>query len=526
MPRQPPKGTQAIQRALSLYRSFTAEAPERRLSDLAREHALHPSTVHRLLGVLESEGLLGRNPDTQAYVWRPGGLDNGGRPPQRNGQRLLEPLGTPLHRRTSALCESGAWRDWSGYASAVSYRPLPDSEYWAVRNGAALFDLSPLFKYEVTGPEAERLLDRVMTRDVSKCPVGRVMYSSWCNEDGRLLQDGNIQRLDADRFLVSAAEPSLRWFEDCGFGMDAEVRDVSADIAVLALQGPRAREVLGAASESEKFAAMRYFDVVEHGWLALPRAAERRAEEAKRLGNGGICGTPWVHRAMRVTVTRTGYTGDLGYEIWAPAGEAEWVWDALVEAGASHGLLPAGLLALDMARAEAGLPLIDVDYVSASHAEIEPLEVTPAEAGLGFTVNLQKRADFVGRRALLRERERGPAWKFVGLEVDWFELERLWGEIDLRPQVVGEPASREPTPVFAPGGEQVGQCTTRFFSPLLKKYIGLATVRFDAAALGTPLEFEVAVGYGRRRARARVVKRPFFNPARKTAVVASAETAG
>ena len=219
-----------------------------------------------------------------------------------------------------------------------------------------------------------------------------------------------------------------------------------------------------------------------------------------------------------MTVSRTGYTGDLGYEFWVAAEHAEALWDALVEAGQDHGLLPAGLLALDMVRVEAGLVLIDVDYVSASHAEIEVLKVTPAEAGLAFTVKLDKQADFVGRRALELERDRGPAWAMVGLEVDWFELERLWSEIDLRPQVVGQPASREPTPVFAPGGWQVGQCTTRFFSPLLKKYIGLATVHADAAALGTELDVEVAVGYGRRRARAQVVRRPFFNPLRKTMV--------
>jgi aminomethyltransferase len=495
--RQAPQGTQAIQRALSLYRSFTAERPEHRLTDLAAAHGLHPSTAHRLLGVLEAEGLIGRSPDSQAYRWLPErGLGAGERPVRRNGMRLLEPLRTPFHRRTEALCESDAWRDWSGYTCALSYEPQPDYEYWAVRNTAALIDVSPLFKYEITGVDAEQLLDRVMTRDFTKCRVGRVMYTSWCNEDGHLLQDGNVQRLERERFLVSAAEPCLRWFEDCGLGMDVEVRDVSTDLGVLALQGPRARAIAEAATQGVDFAGMRYFD----------------------LASGELGNAAGEDRGVPVTVTRTGYTGDLGYEFWIAAEHAEALWDALTAAGADHGLRPAGLLALDMVRVEAGLVLIDVDYVSAVHAEIEGLKVTPAEAGLGFTVKLDKRAGFVGRRALERERERGPAWAMVGLEVDWFELERLWEEIDLRPQVVGEPASREPTPVFAPGGRQVGQCTTRFFSPLRKKYIGLATVQADVAALGTALEVEVAVGYGRRRARARVAKRPFFLPARKIAV--------
>lgn len=497
MPRRAPQGTQAIQRALSLYRSFTAERPEHRLTDLAAAHGLHPSTAHRLLGVLEAEGLVGRNPDTQGYRWLPeSGFGGGERPLRRNGMALLEPLRTPFHRRTEARCESGAWRDWSGYTCVENYEPTPDRDYWAVRNTAALIDVSPLFKYEIRGAGAERLLDRVMTRDFTKCRVGRVMYTSWCNEDGHLLQDGNVQRLDRERFLVSAAEPCLRWFEDCGWGMDVEVRDVSADLGVLALQGPRARAIAEAAIQGVDFARMRYFD----------------------LAAGELGGLTGDARGAPVTVTRSGYTGDLGYEFWIAAEHAEALWDALTVAGAAHGLQPAGLLALDMARVEAGLVLIDVDYVSASHAEIEVLKVTPVEAGLVFTVKLDKQADFVGRRALERERERGPVWAMIGLEVDWFELERLWSEIDLRPQVVGQPASRAPTPVFAPGGAQVGQCTTRFFSPLLKKYIGLATVQAEVAALGTALELEVAVGYGRRRARARVARRPFFNPARKTAV--------
>ncbi len=495
MPRRAPRGTQAIQRALALFRSFTPEVPEHRLTDLAAAHGLHPSTAHRLLGVLEAEGLIGRSPESQGYRWLEGtGFGEAGEhAPRLNGLRPLEPLHTPFHRRTEAVCESGAWRDWSGYTCAVSYEPTPEREYWALRNAAALIDVSPLFKYEIRGADAERLLDRVLTRDFTKCRTGRVVYSSWCNEDGHLLQDGNVQRLEPERFLVSAAEPCLRWFEDCGWGMDVEVRDVSEEIGVLALQGPRARAIAEAATSGIDFGVMRYFDLA--------------AGEVPSGAGGGP-----------VTVTRTGYTGDLGYEFWVAAEHAEALWDALVDAGRYHGLLPAGLLALDMVRVEAGLVLIDVDYVSSAHAEIEALKVTPAEAGLGFTVQLDKQTDFVGRRALERERDRGPAWALVGLEVDWFELERLWSGIDLRPQVVGQPASREPTPVFAPGGSQVGQCTSRFFSPLLKKYIGLATVHAAAAALGTELDVEVAVGYGRRRARARVVRRPFFNPPRKTAV--------
>ncbi len=490
-----------------MLRSFSAEQPEHRLTDLAAAHGLHVSTAHRLLGALQVEGLVGQHPKTRAYQWQPDGdfQSGGARPPRRNGSRLLEPLRTPFHRRTAALCESGAWRDWSGYASVETYEPTPNREYWAIRNAAGLIDVSPLFKYEVSGADAERLLDRVMTRDVSRCRVGRVIYSSWCNEDGHLLQDGNVQRLGPDRFLLSAAEPCLRWLEDCGWGMEVEVRDVSAEIAALALQGPRSRAVAAAAVGGVDFGELGYFD--------LARGELR----------GAACA---ASRGAPVTVTRTGYTGDLGYELWVAAEDAAALWDELVAAGAAHGLLPVGLLALDMARLEAGLVLIDVDYVSARSAEIEPLKVTPAEAGLGFTVTRGKRGDFVGRQALERESRNGPEWALVGLAVDWFELERLWSEIDLRPQVVGQPVSRTPTPVYGPGGDQVGQATSRFFSPLLKKYIALATVEARFAEPGARLELEMAVGYGRRRATARVAPRPFFDPPRKTARGPAADALG
>jgi len=304
--RQAPQGTQAVQRALALLKSFSPEDPEHRLTDLASRHGLHPSTAHRLLAVLEAEGLIGRNPETQAYrrleeseVVQGLGADSEDR------RRRNAPRGTPFQRRTEALCDSGLYRDWSGYSCVETYEPTPEREYWAVRNSAALIDVSPLFKYEVTGPQAEDLLDRTMTRDMTKCRPGRVMYTAWCNEEGHLLQDGNVQRLGEERFLVSAAEPCLRWFEDCGWGMDAEVRDVSAEVGVLALQGPRSRAVARAAVEGIDFDRMRYFDLAQ-GRLG---GASGGSGAGRTAGRRSCSRGPGRRKAWRRTAGRAASSG-------------------------------------------------------------------------------------------------------------------------------------------------------------------------------------------------------------------------
>ena len=277
-------------------------------------------------------------------------------------------LETPFHSRR--------WRNWSGYAAALSYEPGHEYEYYAVRSGAALFDVSPLRKYEVTGPEAAALMDRVVTRNVFRCEVGRVLYTPWCDEAGKLIDDGTVQRLSADTFRVTAADPCLRWFQDCALGMDAEVRDITLDLAALALQGPTSRDILIRLVTGADIAALQYFALAE----------------------GSIGTAP-------VTITRTGYTGDLGYEIWVRPGHALTVWDALMEEGRGHGLAPAGLDALDVARIEAGLLLKEVDYVSAWTALIESRKSSPYEAGLEWAVQPRPGRDFVGRRALEGSRE-------------------------------------------------------------------------------------------------------------------------
>ena len=393
-------------------------------------------------------------------------------------------LETPFHRRTAALCRHRRWRNWSGYAIALSYEPSHEYEYYAVRSGAALFDISPLRKYEITGPDAAALVDRIVTRNAADCPEGRVLYSPWCDEAGKLIDDGTVQCLGADTFRITAADPCLRWFQDCALGMDADVRDVSLELAALALQGPTSRDILAGLVTGADIASVPYFGLAE-----------------------GKVGT------VPVTITRTGYTGDLGYEIWVRPEHALDLWDALTETGRGYGIAPAGLDALDVARIEAGLLLKEVDYVSAWTALIESRKSSPYEAGLGWAVQPRPGRDFVGRKALEHEAARPSKWAFAGLEVDWPRIERRFASVGLPPLVAGR-ASREPVPIFA-AGTQVGFVTSSTFSPILKKYIALATLQRDFARPGGRVDFELTVEFVRHEVPATVVRTPFFDPARK-----------
>jgi len=393
------------------------------------------------------------------------------------------PLPTPFHSRTSTLNEKQDWREWSGYLAAASYEPTHVREYYAIRNAAALIDISPLFKYDITGPDALSLVNKIMTRDFSRCQVGQVMYSPWCDERGHMIDDGTVWRIAEDQFRITAADPSLRWFQDCGFGMEAKVTDVSGNLAALALQGPNSRRILNEVVSGAGLDELAYYHLAPAETDGIP-----------------------------LTITRTGYTGDLGYELWVSPKHAERLWDILMEVGRGYGLLPAGMVALDMARIEAGLLLIEVDYVSSLKALIPERKSTPFEAGLGWAVGLEK-GPFVGRRALLAQKQTGAKWAMAGLEIDWLELEHLFAEMNLPPMVDGQ-ASREAVPVYD-GRRQVGQATSRTFSPIQKRYIGLASLEQAAAVVGADLEIEVTVEYVRRRCRAKVVKTPFFNPSRK-----------
>ena len=388
---------------------------------------------------------------------------------------------TPFHERTAPLCASHAWRRWAGHVVASSYELTHEREYHVIRTAAALFDVSPLYKYMVRGRDAARLLDLLVTRNVQKAAVGQVLYTPWCDHAGKVIDDGTLARLDETTFRMTSAEPNLRWLQNNADGLEAEITDVSDSIAALSLQGPAAGSILASMGAP----ALKYFRIA-----------------------------PATLRGIAVTVSRTGYTGDLGYEIWAEAREALALWDAVMEAGRPYGIMPAGMLALDMARLEAGLILIDVDYVPARKALIDSQLSSPYEIDLGWTVNLEKER-FNGRDALAAEKMRGPAWQFIGVEVEWNSLERLYAEVGLATRLPNA-TWRMSVPLYADGA-QVGYATSGGWSPLLKKYLALAHVRSHWAAPGTPLEMEMTVEHRRKRAAARVVKKPFFDPPRKRA---------
>ncbi|HEY7241038.1 MAG TPA: aminomethyltransferase family protein [Burkholderiales bacterium] len=387
---------------------------------------------------------------------------------------------TPFHERTAALCASHAWRRWAGYIVASSYELSHEREYHCIRAAAALFDVSPLYKYLIRGRDAVRLLDRVVTRDVTRCQVGQVLYTPWCEAAGKVLDDGTVARLDEAVFRMTSAEPSLRWLEANSIGLEVSVQDISESTAALSLQGPQSLAVLKALGD---IPPLRYF----------------------RLARAEL-------RGIQVEISRTGYTGDLGFEIWVPSSDALPVWDAVMEAGENHGLQAAGMLALDVARIEAGLMLIDVDYVPARKALVESQMSSPYELDLAWAVNLEKE-QFVGRQALVDEKARGPAWQFVGIEIGYPGLERLYADVGLATRLP-QAAWRTSVPIYS-GAEQAGYATSGGWSPLLKKYIALAHLRSKWARPGTELDIEITVEHKRRRTAARVVKKPFFDPERK-----------
>jgi aminomethyltransferase len=351
-----------------------------------------------------------------------------------------------------------------------------------------LIDVSPLYKYDLRGKDALRLVNRVMTRDAAKCAVGQALYGCLCESDGAVIQDGTVFRLGENHFRFHLADPALRWLELNALGLDVAIQEVSQQIAALALQGPNALRILQSVVDAE-LGRLRFF----------------------RFTSGKILDVP-------VLVSRTGYTGDLGYELWLDAEQAARIWDVVTETGKNFGIKPAGLLALDVARLEAGFILLEVDYIGAEKALIPTQRYSPFEIGLGWTVNLEKN-HFIGAKALLQLHQQGPARQIVGLEVDLTDFEYLHQQAGLPPQFPSA-AWRGAVPLYK-DDRQVGHATTGAWSPTLKKYIALATVEKSVIGPGTRVDMEILIDNVRRRTTAVVVKTPFFDPPRKRAVVAA-----
>jgi aminomethyltransferase len=370
---------------------------------------------------------------------------------------------------------------WQNWLLADMYAPDHIQEYFAVRTACAVFDMSPIPKYHVHGPDAARFLDRIVTQDVSKCSVGRVLYTPWCDDDGKIMDDGLLARLDEQSFRLTSGEPWLYWLEDNVINLDVVIEDVT-ELGVLALQGPFSRQLLKTLTDAD-LDSLRYF----------------------RLLKTQVGGIP-------VDISRTGYTGDLGYELWVEPHLGLKLWDVIFEASEAYQLIPFGDLALEMARIEAGLLLVDVDFYSAKKVVYDFEKSSPLELGLGWAVKLEKDY-FIGQKALQEEAARGPAWKTVGLEVDLASLESIYAEFGM-PLYLPYEAWNEAVPVYS-GGQQIGKATCGMWSPILKKYIAIARLKPQFTSRGARVDMEITIDAQRKRAQATVVKMPFFDPPRK-----------
>jgi aminomethyltransferase len=345
-----------------------------------------------------------------------------------------------------------------------------------------LLDVSPLCKYSIKGADALKFLNRLVTRDVSKIAVGGMLYTPWCDSRGKIIDDGTIAQLGENHYRLTSAEPNLRWLQDNAIGMEVEIEDVSDQMASMSVQGPRSRELLMTLTDAP-LGGMKYYEFV----------------------NTRIKGD-------KVMISRTGYTGDLGFELWVDAAAGERVWDAIIEAGKSFALQPAGIWALDVARIEAGLIMLDIDYTPANKAMTDAQTSTPLELGLNWAISWKK-GNFVGRKALFAEKQKGSQSNLVGLEIDHKEYERQHHALGL---TVPYPfmAWREVIPLYVEG-TQVGYATSGVWSPTLKKYIALGHVKPGYTEPGCVVTIDLTVDRFRRPFNAKVTKLPFFNPPRK-----------
>jgi aminomethyltransferase len=395
---------------------------------------------------------------------------------------------SPFHERTSAANQTGLWTHWVGYLSAAKYQMSEKFEYFAIRNSAALFDSSPLFKYRIHGPDAERFLGGALARDIRSCPVGHGQYTIWCDDRGFVVEDGVVLHIAADEYWLTSAEPNLAYFVNLSRGHDVEIEDISERYGVLAVQGPYSRTILAALAPAVD--KLPYFG----------------------LTTAKIGGIP-------VTISRTGYTGDLGFEIWVGADDAIAVWDAVVEASKGRGVIPFGLTALSMARIEAGLLLLDVDFASSRFAWTDAHRSTPIELGLGWMFKDLASSDraFLGREAIAREiADKTSRWKLTGLVLDWRDYDRHFDAAGLIPPKDHTPIEEEYY-IYDDDLQQLGYATSLMYSPMLQRHIALARVPLALTAPGSRVKLELAVSHRYEYFDAHVTRLPLYNPERRTA---------
>jgi len=395
---------------------------------------------------------------------------------------------TPFHGRTSAANQTGLWSHWAGYLATDRYQMSDKFEYFAIRNSAAVIDTSPLYKYRIYGVDAEKYLAGVLTRDIRKCRPGQAHYTAWSDDDGWVIEDGVILRLSSDEFLLTAAEPNLAYLQGLISGGQVNIEDVSDEYGALALQGPYSKEILKQLSP----------EVEDIGYFHLAPA---------KIGNAAV------------TISRTGYTGDLGYEVWVGADDALGLWDRLFEVAAPHGVIPAGQTALLITRIEAGLILIDVDFHSARYAWNDDQKATAPELNMGWMLRDLKDDDraFIGRKAIEREiKGKSSRWKTVGVMVDWEHWARTHNERGLI-------TPKDHTPehggmmLYDEKVERIGYVPSFVYSPVMQRHIGIARLRPEHAELGARVGLEVTIDHRYEIVDSYVTKLPFYNPPRKTA---------
>ena len=395
---------------------------------------------------------------------------------------------TPFHERTAALNETHLWSHWSGTLAADRYQMSDKFEYFAVRNAAGIFDSSPLYKYRIAGKDAEAFLAGVLARDIRACPPGHAHYTCWLDDGGYVIEDGVILRAGKDEYLLTSAEPNFAYFADRIGRMAVTIEEVSEGIGTLALQGPRSRDLL--ARLVPQMRDIPYFGVAK----------------------GEIGGAA-------VTVSRTGYSGDLGYEIWIEEPDALHVWDTLWDSLDGHGVLPFGLAALYMLRIEAGLLLLDADFDSSRFAWNDAHKSTPIELGWGWMFKDLANDDraFIGRKALEHEiADKTSRWAMRGLVVDWRDYDRVYNEAGLIPPKDHSPIV-EDWMCYDDDYERVGYATSFMYSPMLQRHIAIARVKPEFAKLGTKVNLEFTVDHHYEQVAAHVARLPLYNPERKTA---------
>ena len=395
---------------------------------------------------------------------------------------------TPFHARTSEANQTGIWSHWAGYLAADKYRMADKFEYWAVRNSAGVIDTSPLFKYRIRGRDAEKYLAGLLARDIRKCRPGQAHYTVWCDDDGWVLEDGVVLRMSDDDFLLTTARANMAYFVAEAGGLAVEIEDVSPQIGALAIQGPYAREVLSQVAP----------EMTDIGYFHHTQA---------KIGDASV------------TISRTGYTGDLGYEVWVDADHAVDVWDRLFEVATPYGVFPAGQNALLVTRVEAGLILIDVDFHSARYAWNDDQRATPTELGMGWMLRDLEADDrpFIGRRAIEHQiAEKQSRWRTVGIVADWQDWNRVYTDRGLVPEKDHSPHQGQ-FMLYDQDDRQIGWTPSFLYSPIMQRHVGIARIEPAHAKAGTKIQLEITIDHRYDMVAAEVTRLPFYNPPQKTA---------